>query len=215
MPQFYNNFSAMQFMLYVSSLKGLNKNKAYDIIDQLLDQVNLIEYRNKKIGTFSGGMKQRLGIAQALLNNPELLILDEPTAGLDPIERIRFKNLISQISTDKIIILATHITADVESIANQVLFLKNGELVFDNSCEELLHSVNDKVWKINNINSQELQNLSSSHTITNIKLQSNNLYEAKIIGERPTLFNFNPATPNLEDAFLVYFNEKPEKTHYE
>lgn len=215
MPQFYNNFTATQFMLYISSLKGLNKNKAYENINHLLDQVNLTEHKNKKIGAFSGGMKQRLGIAQALLNNPELLILDEPTAGLDPIERIRFKNLISQISTDKIIILATHITADVESIANQILFLKSGKLVFDNSCEELLYSVNDRVWKIANINSQEIKSLSSSYTITNIKSQPNNLYEARIIGERPPSFNCKLTTPNLEDAFLVYFNEKSEKTHYE
>lgn len=215
MPQFYNNFTAQQFMLYISTLKNMNKNLASESINYLLEQVNLTEHKNKKIGAFSGGMKQRLGIAQALLNNPELLILDEPTAGLDPIERIRFKNLISKISNDKIIILATHITADVENIANQVLLLKNGELVFDDRCEELLNNVNNRVWRIFDIDFHELKNLSSDYAVTNIKLQPNHLYEAKIVGKLPPTFDGHITNPTLEDAFLIYFGGGSEQGDYD
>lgn len=210
-PQFYNNFTAMQFMLYLSSLKKINKKISIENINSLLEQVNLSQYKYKKIGTFSGGMKQRLGIAQALLNNPELLILDEPTAGLDPIERIRFRNMISEISSNRIVILATHIIADVESISNQIIFLRKGNLLFNNSCEELLMSIKNQVWKISDITSEQLKILYKNYIIANIKTKSENLYEIKVIGNQPHSFNYIPIKPTLEDAFLLFFNESTEK----
>lgn len=207
-PQFYNNFTALQFMKYMASLKKVEKQST--TILKLLELVNLIEQKDKKIATFSGGMKQRLGIAQALLNEPELLILDEPTAGLDPIERIRFRNLISEISRDKIVILATHIISDVENVANQILFLRNGELLFNKTSSELLTSMQNLVWNATDINGDELAKIMLTHTISNIKKVSEKTYNIKFIGQSDIPFKTNPAMPTLEDVFLLYFNKNLE-----
>ena len=137
MPQFYKNFTAAQFLEYMGTLKGIEKKELKNKINELLILVNLRDERNKKIGAFSGGMRQRLGIAQALLNDPHILILDEPTAGLDPNERIRFRNIISQIGSSKIVILATHIVSDVECIASKAIFIKDKHAVLINNLSDL------------------------------------------------------------------------------
>lgn len=126
---YYPNYTAMEFMLYMAALKGIPRNIAVKRIKKLLTTVDLNHVASKRIRTFSGGMKQRVGIAQALLNNPKVLILDEPTAGLDPKERVRFRNLLSEYAGDKIVILSTHIVSDIEAIADEVLLMKKGRIV--------------------------------------------------------------------------------------
>ena len=146
MPQqgIYENFSARMFLFYMAELKGIRKKEAKSQIGQLLDIVNLSVAADKKIGSFSGGMKQRVLLAQALLGNPKILILDEPTAGLDPKERVNLRNYIHRLSQNKIILLATHVVGDVESIADKILILKQGELVADAGPQHLIHQVNGK-----------------------------------------------------------------------
>ena len=133
---YYPEFTAMDFLLYMAALKGLPKQSAKRRANELLELVGLQDMGRKKIKTFSGGMKQRLGIAQALLNNPKLLILDEPTAGLDPKERVRFRNLIQQLGKDSIILLSTHIVSDIEHIADEVLMMKDGTLIYNGTWDE-------------------------------------------------------------------------------
>ena len=133
---YYPEFTAMDFLLYMAALKGLPKQPAKRRANELLELVGLQDMGRKKIKTFSGGMKQRLGIAQALLNNPKLLILDEPTAGLDPKERVRFRNLIQQLGKDSIVLLSTHIVSDIEHIADEVLMMKDGTLIYNGTWDE-------------------------------------------------------------------------------
>ena len=133
---YYPEFTAMGFLLYMAALKGLPKKSAKRRANELLELVGLQDMGRKKIKTFSGGMKQRLGIAQALLNNPKLLILDEPTAGLDPKERVRFRNLIQQLGKDSIVLLSTHIVSDIEHIADEVLMMKDGTLIYHGAWDE-------------------------------------------------------------------------------
>ena len=134
---YYPNFSGRDFLMYMSALKGIEKPTARRKCDELLCTVNLERVANKKIKTYSGGMKQRLGIAQAVLNNPKILILDEPTAGLDPKERVRFRNLIAELGKDSIVILSTHIVSDIEQIADRILMMKSGQIIFDGSVDQI------------------------------------------------------------------------------
>lgn len=134
---YYPDFTGRDFLLYMAALKGLEKDSAIERTDELLSMVSLTDVKKKKIKTYSGGMKQRLGIAQALLNDPQILILDEPTAGLDPKERVRFRNLIAELGKDNIVILSTHIVSDVDKIADEILMMKQGQLVFRGSREDI------------------------------------------------------------------------------
>lgn len=134
---YYPDFNGMDFLLYMASLKGLTKTEAKRKSKKLLELVSLSDVAKKKIATYSGGMKQRLGIAQALLNDPKIIILDEPTAGLDPKERVRFRNLIKDLGKDSIVLLSTHIVSDVEHIADTVLMMKAGQIVFNGSADEI------------------------------------------------------------------------------
>lgn len=134
---YYPNFTGRAFLMYIAALKGLEKKSAKRKCDELLKIVNLEQAANKKIKTYSGGMKQRLGIAQAVLNNPKILILDEPTAGLDPKERVRFRNLIAELGKDCIVVLSTHIVSDVEQIADRILMVKDGQFIFDGTLNEV------------------------------------------------------------------------------
>ncbi len=134
---YYPDFNGMDFLLYMASLKGLTKSEAKRKSDELLELVSLSDVAKKKISTYSGGMKQRLGIAQALLNEPKIIILDEPTAGLDPKERVRFRNLIKDLGTSSIVLLSTHIVSDVEHIADIVLMMKDGQIIYNGSANEI------------------------------------------------------------------------------
>lgn len=204
---FYKSFTAQKFLEYVATLKGIDKYKASVKIDDLLKFVNLEKDRKRKIGKFSGGMKQRLGIAQALLNDPKILILDEPTAGLDPNERIRFKNLISEISRDKIVILSTHIVSDVEFIANEILIMRNGELVEKANPVEILNSIRGKVYSLK-IKEDLLHKVQSKFKISNI-IRDDEYIIVRVVGDECPLIDDGieviEESPNLEDLFLYYF----------
>ncbi|WP_434797740.1 ABC transporter ATP-binding protein [Terrisporobacter vanillatitrophus] len=205
---FYKNFTAEKFLYYVAALKGVDKNIEKSKIDELLKFVNLEQDRKKRIGKFSGGMKQRLGIAQALLNDPKILILDEPTAGLDPNERIRFKNLIAQLSKGKIVILSTHIVSDIEFIANEVLVMKDGKLVEKSSLEDILDTVRGKVYTLS-VNECDLEEVENKFKISSM-IRNNSGISVRVVGDKkPNInkFKYIEEEPNLEDVFLYYFNE--------
>ena len=165
---YYPEFTAEKFLLYLAALKGLGKVQAGQKMLELLDLVGLSEERKHKIRTFSGGMKQRLGIAQALLNDPEILILDEPTAGLDPKERVRFRNLISACARDRIVLLSTHIVSDVEYIAGEILIMKEGRLIHRGAPDAITHEIDGKVWECR-VDPARAEELCSRYNVGNLK----------------------------------------------
>ncbi len=206
MPNFYNNFRADDFLVYMASLKGIKKKEAKAKADKLLEMVQLTDVRRKKIGTFSGGMKQRLGIAQALLNEPQLMILDEPTAGLDPNERIRFRNIITQIASTRIVILATHIIPDVESIAKTMLLVKDGRVTLCDKPQEFIDAIKNKVYLYKADDYSQAENIVSNYKVSNMREREDG-YELRIISDTKPFDEAEPTEPNLEDAFLVYFSK--------
>ncbi|WP_312476586.1 ABC transporter ATP-binding protein [Neobacillus sp.] len=201
----YKNFTAEKFLHYIAALKGLNKKAATLKIEELLELVNLKQVRKKKVGTFSGGMKQRIGIAQALLNDPKILIVDEPTAGLDPKERIRFRNLLSSISGERIVLLSTHIVSDIEFIAKEVLILKNGRLLHKRNPQELLDEIAEKVWVVKAAES-EIPRYQELFKVGNI-VRSDGGVELRIISDDRPSPAATVTNPNLEDLYLYFFEE--------
>lgn len=199
----YKSFSAEKFLLYVAALKGIKEKDAVLKIHNLLEKVGLNEVKTKKLKTFSAGMLQRLGIVQALLNDPKILILDEPTAGLDPNERMRLKNILSEFSKEKIIILSTHIVSDLEYIAKEVLILKNGSLIEKKSPEELLKRISDKVWCIC-MASEEYLRVKDDLKIINICRFEENV-ELRVISEKKPYENAVKDSPKIEDIYVYYF----------
>jgi ABC-2 type transport system ATP-binding protein len=195
----YPNLNAVEFLQYLAAVKGLDRASAKRRIDELLNLVNLADVRKRPLGTYSGGMKQRIGIAQALLNDPQLLIVDEPTAGLDPEERVRFRNLLSELSGQRIIILSTHIVSDVEATATDIALISQGVLLTHASPEELLRRVQGKVWEWI-VPSAELNAARRRYLISNTGRRSDGVH-ARVLSDAPPN-GAQPVTPNLEDAYL-------------
>ncbi len=190
-------------MLYIAALKGLRGKLAKQRSLELLDLVGLSEQKDKKIKKYSGGMKQRLGIAQAMINDPEVLILDEPTVGLDPKERVRFRNLISSLSDNKIIILSTHIVSDVESISDEVLVLNKGVIQDRGSVNQLLKNIENSVWEVRTTQ-REMKSYYHSFSISNQKYEGDDVV-LRIISAKKPANNAVQAKANLEDLYLYYF----------
>lgn len=201
---YYKNFTAREFLEYVAMLKGIkNKKQAKKEIEELLKQVNLTEAADKKLEGFSGGMRQRVGIAQALLGNPQVIIFDEPTAGLDPKERIRFRNLISELAFDKIIILATHIVSDVEMVADNIVLIREGELIQSGTIDECVSVLDGKVFE-KDILQKNLKDFTSSHKVISISRSSNEMAKVRFIQDNGDNSS-QAAKPSLEDIYLFYF----------
>ena len=208
MPQdfgFYPDFTAREFMLYMAAVKGLDKNEAIKRTDELLKLVNLSDVADKKIKSYSGGMKQRLGIAQAELNNPDILILDEPTAGLDPKERVRFRNLISDFAKEKIVILSTHIVSDVSYIADTILMMKDGTFLLQEPMATVTDCINGKVWELL-VDEKEAAEYVSRFSVVNLH-HENGKVRLRMIHETAPTADAMIVPPSLEDLFLYHFGE--------
>ena len=203
---YYPDFTIYDYLMYISSIKGIDKITAKKRVKELLELVGLTKEKNKRMKTLSGGMKRRTGIAQAMLNNPQILILDEPTAGLDPNERIRFRNLISEISEERLVLLSTHIVSDIEYIASNILLMKGGKIVLKGTANELIQTMPESVWKCY-IDKKEIQAVIKSHKIANIKTETNNV-EIRVISKEKPFQNAIKIETTLEDVFLYYFGEK-------
>ncbi|EPY2277185.1 ABC transporter ATP-binding protein [Clostridium sporogenes] len=207
----YKNFSAKEFLNYMAALKGLDKRQAKDKIDELLHLVGLYDVRNKKVGKFSGGMKRRVGIAQVLLNDPKIMVLDEPTAGLDPQERSRFRNLIADISRDKIIILSTHIISDIESVAKETIMIKNGALLMQGTHEDILRGMKNRVYVIRTKDEREISQIQQKYKIVNLQRGIDHT-EVRVVSETiPSFKDVDIATPKFEDVYMFYFDLEDTK----
>lgn len=200
---YYPSYTAMEFLMYVSALKGIPKKIARKRAEELLEEVGLSHVADKKVKTFSGGMKQRVGIAQALLNNPDILILDEPTAGLDPKERVRFRNLLSDYAGDKIVILSTHIVSDIEAIADEVLLMKDGKFVLQGTVPELTRKVEGKVWELT-VSPAEAKKWKAESTVANLRHEGRQIVLRIISDHMPSEMAVSCGA-TLEDLYLYYF----------
>jgi len=202
----YPNLNAFEFLEYIAAIKGLDAKAAKNRIDELLQVVNLVDAAKRPLGGYSGGMKQRVGIAQALLNDPQLLIVDEPTVGLDPEERVRFRNLLSDLSGERIVILSTHIVSDVEATATRIAMINKGRLLRDAAPEDLLKELDGKVWKWT-VSSAELPALKQQYVISGTIRRSEGVEIRVVSGDQPNAQAVN-VSPNLEDVYLFLIGGK-------
>lgn len=212
LPQDFNGYpelSVRDFMYYMGKLKNLSDKKICERTKELLEIVSLSDVADKRIGTFSGGMRRRVGIAQALLNEPKILILDEPTAGLDPKERIKFRNIINKISTNSIIILSTHIVSDIENIANNVVVMKHGKVLITGTKEEIISNYKGKVWEIN-MDEKEMQGHGTSFDFGNYKVEEDGSITLKIVSNIKPYPAAHQVDVQLEDVFLFHIEEGEE-----
>lgn len=207
---YYPDFSVQDYLLYIASIKGLRPATARQRMQSLLEQVGLTQVRRQKMKKLSGGMKRRAGIAQAMLNDPKILILDEPTAGLDPKERIRFRNLISELAENRLVLLSTHIVSDVEYIADQILLMKDGSLVHHGTSQQLLAAAPTQVWTCTVPRAQADQ-LLHQYPVVNLKTLPQGI-QLRVLSQTPPTPEAHPAEMTLEDLFLHYFGETAGET---
>lgn len=202
---YYPNYTAKEFLLYMAALKGIPREAAGKRAEELLKVVGLDGAASKKIKTYSGGMKQRVGIAQALLNHPKILILDEPTAGLDPKERVRFRNLISDYAKDRIVILSTHIVSDIEAIADEVLLMRKGKLVSQGTVSELTKQAEGKVWELA-VSPAEVARWQEKAAVANLRHEGEQVILRILSDDRPADEAVR-CEATLEDLYLQSFRE--------
>ncbi len=205
---YYPDFTVYDYLMYIASIKGLRPVTAETRAEALLRQVGLAEARNKKMKKLSGGMKRRAGIAQAMLGDPRILILDEPTAGLDPNERIRFRNLISELAEERLVLLSTHIVSDIEYIAGEILLMKDGRIKASGTIQELLAAMPEQVWSVN-LPKAAVESYMKSYKISNVKTVPGGA-QLRIISAKKPADDAAPETATLEDLFLDYFGEQVE-----
>ena len=207
MPQqqaLYPGFTAAQFLGYMATLRGMRKTEATDAVRRVLRQVELEDVALRRIKTFSGGMKQRLLIAQAILADPDVLVLDEPTAGLDPKQRIAIRNLIASLAERKIVIVSTHVVSDIAGIAKEILLLKQGELISQLPLAELIRQIDGIVWEVS-VSKDDLPNWQSRYRISNMAYDGSDFCLRLLSDE--AVPGGHPVKPNLEDVYLSYFGE--------
>ena len=196
----YPNLSAVEFLEYLAAVRGVEASAARERIAELLELVNLTDVAKRPLGGYSGGMRQRVGIAQALLNDPQLLIVDEPTAGLDPEERVRFRNLLSELSGERIVILSTHIVSDVEAVATRIALIDRGQLIVHGAPEALLQTVSGRVWELV-VPSPELDALRQRYLVSSTAHRSDGVH-ARVVADRAPGAAARSLEPSLEDAYL-------------
>lgn len=199
---YYDEFTAERFLRYMAALKALPKEYADSRIEELLDLVELKNKKKKKLKTFSGGMIRRIGIAQALLNDPEILILDEPTAGLDPKERVRFRKVISSLGKNRIVLLSMHIVSDIDYIADKILIMKNGELIQEGTEKKIIEKVEGHVWKCV-VSEKEAERIENLYIVSNMRNSGENV-ELRIISKKQPVVNAKNVESTLEDAYLYH-----------
>jgi ABC-2 type transport system ATP-binding protein len=204
----YPNLSAVEFLAYLAAIKGIDGRLAKQRIEELLTLVNLQQAKTRKLGGFSGGMRQRVGIAQALLNDPKLLIVDEPTAGLDPEERVRFRNLISELAHDRIVILSTHIVSDVELTADRIALVGAGQLITCQTPEQLLNSLEGRVWECV-VPPEMLAQFKSHHACSGTVRRQDGVH-VRVVGDEKPWHNAVAQPALLEDAYLYWVNAPVE-----
>lgn len=202
---YYPDFTVYDYLMYIASIKGLRPMAAGQRAEMLLGQVGLTAARNKKMKKLSGGMKRRAGIAQAMLGDPQILILDEPTAGLDPNERIRFRNLISELAEERLVLLSTHIVSDIEYIASEILLMKDGEIKASGTMQELLDAMPEQVWSVN-LPREDVDAYMRSYKVSNVKTIPGGA-QLRIISAQKPAEDAVLENATLEDLFLDYFGE--------
>ena len=210
---FYPEFTVQDYLSYIAALKGLRPVVAKRRVQELIEKTGLKKAAKKKMKKLSGGMKRRAGIAQAMLNNPKILVLDEPTAGLDPNERIRFRNLISELAEDRLVLLSTHIVSDVEYIANQILLMRNGQIVLAGEAQELIDSMEEGVFSLY-ARKNDISRLMKKYKVSNLKTEHDGVELRIIAGKQPSP-DAGRAGAHLEDVFLYYFGEKAGEENVE
>ncbi len=203
---YYPDLSIYDYMMYIASIKGIRQVAAREKIEQLLGQVALLKYKKRKMKNLSGGMVRRVGIAQAMLNDPQILVLDEPTAGLDPNERIRFRNLISELAEDRLVLLSTHIVSDVEYIANEIMLMKDGRFFYTGTSEGLISTMEEIVWRCT-VSKQMAEHYLKKYLVGNVKTVTDGA-ELRILSKTPPTEDAVRVDATLEDAFLLYFGER-------
>ena len=210
---FYPEFTVQDYLSYIAALKGLRPVVAKRRVQELIEKTGLKKAAKKKMKKLSGGMKRRAGIAQAMLNNPKILVLDEPTAGLDPNERIRFRNLISELAEDRLVLLSTHIVSDVEYIANQIFLMRNGQIVLAGEAQELIDSMEEGVFSLY-ARKNDISRLMKKYKVSNLKTEHDGVELRIIAGKQPSPDAVR-VDANLEDVFLYYFGEKAGEENVE